>query len=510
MMTLPLHIEGYGPVRPYGQIGAVFNELRPIAPGKTRSGADKVSPSLRAAVLASGLRDGGTVSFHHHLRDGDLVLAQVLDELAQLGFRGLRVAASSLFPAHAPLVEHMRSGVVDRIVSSYVSGPVARAISDGELPTPAVLQTHGGRARAIESGDLPIDVAFVAAPCADAYGNLNGVDGKAACGPLGYPMVDARHAAHVIAVTDTLLPYPLTTIDIPQDQVDQVVVVDTIGDPARIVSGTTRVTEDPQGLAIAAMAARVVAASGLLRDGFSFQTGAGGVSLAVADCIGDLMRRRGVVGGFASGGITQGIVSLFREGLFRTLFDVQCFDLAAVASYREDRAHLPMSASLYASPLGKGAVVDRLDVMILGAAEIDTRFDVNVTAIGGGRIIGGSGGHADTAAGAKLAIVTTKLTAGLNPKIVDRVECISTPGSTIDVVVTEAGVAVNPRRADLMDALGRDGVPLVTIDALKRLAAEAAGDPPARPRPAGRIVAVVEYRDGSVIDVVRRPISGAV
>lgn len=106
--------------------------------------------------------------------------------------------------------------------------------------------------------------------------------------------------------------------------------------------------------------------------------------------------------------------------------------------------------------------------------------------------------------------MTTKLTAGLNPKIVDRVECISTPGSTIDVVVTEAGVAVNPRRADLMDALGRDGVPLVTIDALKRLAAEAAGDPPARPRPAGRIVAVVEYRDGSVIDVVRRPISGAV
>lgn len=508
-MTLPAYIDGYGPVTPYGRTPEPYGSARSPMPARQPAGGDKVSLSLRAAILASGLRDGGTISFHHHLRDGDLVLTQVMDELADLGVRGLRVAASSIFPTHARLVDHIRAGVVDRIVSSYITGPVARAISDGLLPTPAVFQTHGGRARAIESGDLLIDVAFVAAPCADSYGNLNGIDGKAACGPLGYPMVDARHAAHVIAVTDTLRPYPLTTIDIPQDQVDQVVVVDSVGDPARIISGTTRVTEDPLGLAIAAMAARVIDASGLLKDGFSFQTGAGGVSLAVADCIGDLMRLRGVVGGFASGGITQGIVSLFREGLFRTLFDVQCFDLWAVASYREDRAHLPMSASLYASPGGKGAVVDRLDVMILGAAEVDMRFDVNVTAIGGGRIIGGSGGHADTAAGAKLAIVTTRLTAGVNPKVVERVECVSTPGTTIDVVVTEAGVAVNPRRTDLIDALDRAGVPRVTIDSLRRLAFDAAGRPAPRTRPDGRIVAVLEYRDGSVIDVVRQPSDGA-
>lgn len=508
-MTLPAHIDGYGPVTPYGRTPEPYGFARSPMPARQPAGGDKVSLSLRAAILASGLRDGGTISFHHHLRDGDLVLTQVMDELADLGVRGLRVAASSIFPTHARLVDHIRAGVVDRIVSSYITGPVARAISDGLLPTPAVFQTHGGRARAIESGDLLIDVAFVAAPCADSYGNLNGIDGKAACGPLGYPMVDARHAAHVIAVTDTLRPYPLTTIDIPQDQVDQVVVVDSVGDPARIISGTTRVTEDPLGLAIAAMATRVIDASGLLKDGFSFQTGAGGVSLAVADCVGDLMRLRGVVGGFASGGITQGIVRLFREGLFRTLFDVQCFDLWAVASYREDRAHLPMSASLYASPGGKGAVVDRLDVMILGAAEVDMRFDVNVTAIGGGRIIGGSGGHADTAAGAKLAIVTTRLTAGVNPKVVERVECVSTPGTTIDVVVTEAGVAVNPRRTDLIDALDRAGVPRVTIDTLRRLAFDAAGRPAPRTRPDGRIVAVLEYRDGSVIDVVRQPSDGA-
>ncbi|GGF15206.1 citrate lyase subunit alpha [Aliidongia dinghuensis] len=455
--------------------------------------------------MACNLKDGATISFHHHLRDGDDVLRAVMSEIAALGLRDIRVAASSLFPVHAPLVEHIRSGVVTRIVSSYITGPVAKAISAGELPTPAVLQTHGGRARAIEAGELHIDVAFVAAPAADIYGNLNGVEGKSACGVLGYPMVDARHADRVVAITDTLLDFPLSSIDIAQDLVDYVVRVDSIGDPAKIVSGTTRVTEDPTGLAIAAMAARVIEASGLLVDGFSFQTGAGGISLAVAKDIAVAMRDRHVIGSFAAGGVTEGIVSMFKQGLFRTLFDVQCFDLGAVASYREDKGHLAMSASLYANPASKGALVNQLDVMVLGAAEVDLNFNVNVTAVGGGAIIGGSGGHADTAAGAKLALVTTRIVAGGNPKIVDAVECVTTPGETIDVVVTEAGVAVNRQRADLRARLAAAGIPLVDIERLRDLAADQAEATVRRQvDPTARIVAVVEYRDGTVIDVVRK------
>jgi citrate lyase subunit alpha/citrate CoA-transferase len=50
--------------------------------------------------------------------------------------------------------------------------------------------------------------------------------------------------------------------------------------------------------------------------------------------------------------------------------------------------------------------------------------------------------HSDTAAGAKLAIVTTQLRAKAHPKIVERVSSITTPGETIDAVVTEAGIAV--------------------------------------------------------------------
>ncbi|MGF7210663.1 citrate lyase subunit alpha/citrate CoA-transferase [Skermanella aerolata] len=505
----PDFIEGYGPVKRFA--GAFADSgmatRAPVRLCAVRPGASKVLPSIRAAIEACGLTDGATVSFHHHLRNGDDVLRAVMAEIAALGLRDIRIAPSSLFPVHAPLVDHIRSGVVTGISTAYMAGPVAEAVARGWLATPAVMQTHGGRARAIESGDLPIDVAFVAAPTADTYGNLNGVEGKSACGTLGYPMVDAKHARRVVAITDNLVSYPACPIDITQEDVDYVVAVDSIGDPRQIVSGSTRVTDKPDGLKIAATAARVIAASGLLKDGFSFQTGAGGVSLATAACLRDVMVGRGIVGSFAAGGITGTIVEMFQAGLFRTLFNVQCFDLKAVESYRRDAAHQSMSASMYANPHNKGAVVNQLDAMVLGAAEVDLDFNVNVTLGAGGLIIGGSGGHSDTAAGAKLALVTTKLTAKSYPKIVDRVACITTPGETIDVVVTDEGVAVNPQRPDLRDRLLSEGLSVVTIGELRekamRLTGEAVGAAPKeRSGGTGRIVAVAEYRDGTVIDLV--------
>jgi hypothetical protein len=66
----------------------------------------------------------------------------------------------------------MRHGVVTRLSTAYVAGLVAEAVSRGVLASPLVMQTHGGRARTIESGDLHIDVAFVAAPAADRHGNV--------------------------------------------------------------------------------------------------------------------------------------------------------------------------------------------------------------------------------------------------------------------------------------------------------------------------------------------------
>src|SRR4051794_32115900 len=160
----PPNIEGYGDVVPYDP------SRRRVADGnearvRTRAaGESKLLRTIGEAFAACQVRDGDTLSFHHHLRNGDQVLNQVLAVAADRGLRNLTIAPSSLFPVHEPLVRHLRSGVVTRVYTAYMSGPVADAISHAVLQTPVVMQTHGGRARAIESGALPIDVAFIAAP----------------------------------------------------------------------------------------------------------------------------------------------------------------------------------------------------------------------------------------------------------------------------------------------------------------------------------------------------------
>lgn len=501
------YIEGYGEVRPfmgafanYGERAKASVTLRSVKPGEK-----KLLANIEEALDKVGIKDGMTLSFHHHLRNGDYVLNQVMASVAKRGVKDIHVAATGIFPIHEPLVEYIKKGIVTKISVNYISpGPVAKAISQGLLQKPAVLMSHGGRPRAIESGDLHIDVAFIAAPTADAYGNLNGVGGPTACGTLSYAVADAFFADKVVAVTDHLAPYPACPIEITQDFVDYVVQVDSIGDANGIVSGTLTVTKDPVGLRIAKMAAQLINEAGYIQNEMSFQTGAGGTSLAVAAEVRQFMKEKKVVGSFAAGGITGYIVDMLNEGLFRNLFDVQCFDLQAVASYRENPRHQAMSGSLYGNPHDKGAIVNNLDVMILGATEIDTDFNVNVVTGSDGIIMGASGGHNDTAAGAKIAIIVTNLTKGRLPVVRDRVTTVTTPGETIDVLVTERGIAINPRRTDLLEKLKDSELPIMAIEELKKLSENLTGVPETIEF-TDRVVAVVEYRDGTVIDVVRQP-----
>lgn len=505
---IPDNIEGYREVKPFQGAFSNFGvkEKVGVKVSSVKPGEDKVLNSIEEALDKVEIKDGMTISFHHHLRNGDFILNNVMYAISKRGIKDITVAASSIFPIHEPLVEYMKRGVVTGIVANYMSGPVAEAISKGYLKKPAVMMTHGGRPRAIESGDLHIDVAFIGAPTADTYGNINGVYGNAACGSLGYAASDAEYADKVIAITDNLIPYPACPIEINQTYVDYVVKVDSIGNPAGIVSGTTKITKDPVGLKIAKMASKVIEASGLVKDGMSFQTGAGGTSLAVAENLKEIMRDKKVTGSFAAGGITGYIVDMLEEGLFRNIFDVQCFDLKAVESYRNNPKHQGMSGSMYGNPHNKGAVVNNLDVMILGATEIDTDFNVNVTTGSDGIIMGGSGGHSDTAAGARLAIVVTNLIKGRLPIIKDTVTTVTTPGESIDVVVTERGIAVNPIRKDLIQKLKAKNLPVMTIKQLKDLAENMTG----KPEPiefTDQVVAIVEYRDGTIIDVVRKPLN---
>ena len=357
--------------------------------------ASKLVKTLREAVQLSGLKDGMTVSFHHHLRNGDFVLNMVMEEIAALGIRDLTVNASSMFDVHARIVEHIENHVVTCLQTDYMTAALGREISRGVLEKPVQFRTHGGRPSDIALGRTPIDVAFIAAPSADPMGNCSGKYGKSACGSLGYAFADAMYAKKVVVITDNLVDYPLQDWSISEEYVDYVVTVDAIGNPAGIVSGTTKITRDPVGQVMAAHAAQVIAHSGLLKDGFSFQTGAGGASLAAASYLKDIMLEKKIQGSFGLGGITGYMVDMLRAGCFRNLLDVQCFDLKAVESIRTDPRHQEISALHYASPSSRSAVVDSLDVVILGATEIDTDFNVNVHTDSNGYIMGGSGGHSD-------------------------------------------------------------------------------------------------------------------
>ena len=460
---------------------------------------NKLLPTIKDAIIASGLRDGITVSFHHHLRNGDYVLNMVMQTIAELGIRDLTVNASSLFDTHRPLIGHIENGVVTTLMTDYMSGELGRFISAGGMKNPVQFRTHGGRPCDIANGKTPIDVAFIAAPASDMMGNCTGKQGKSACGSLGYAMPDARHAKYTVVITDELVNYPLIDWSIPETDVDAVVVVDSIGNPKGIVSGTTKITRDPVGLSMAMTAVDVIKASGLLKDGFSFQTGAGGASLAAAKYLKDVMLAEGIRGSFGLGGITGYMVDMLNEGCFESLMDVQCFDLKAVESIRSNPRHQEISAIHYASPEAKSATVDSLDVVILGATEIDTDFNINVHTDSNGRIMGGSGGHSDTAAGAKLAMIIAPLSRARLPIVTDRVTCISTPGSSIDVLVTQKGVAVNPKNAELRDRLIAEGIKVMDIRELKALAESVSGVPE-KPVFGERIVADVIYRDGTVID----------
>ncbi|MBX4265071.1 citrate lyase subunit alpha [Clostridium estertheticum] len=502
---IPEYIEGIGELRPYNgpfsfqptkrKYGREISQVKP--------GDIKLLDSIEKAVIKTELKDGMTISFHHHFREGDYILNMVLDTIAKLGIKNLTLASSSLNSVHEPLIEHIKNGVVTKIITSGVRGPLAEAISNGILKTPIIIRSHGGRARAIEAGDSQIDVAFLGAPCCDEYGNANGYSGKSFCGSLGYAKVDAEYANKVVLITDNLVQYPNVPASILQTDVDYVVTIDSIGDPNGIVSGATRFTKDPRELLIAKYAAASIEASGYFVPGFSIQCGTGGASLAVARFIREKMIEKDIKASFALGGITGQFVDMLKEGLISKLYDTQSFDLAAAKSIGENPDHCEISASFYANPHNKGCVVNKLDIVLLSALEIDTDFNVNVITGSDGVIRGASGGHCDTAAGSKLTMIVAPLIRGRIPTIVDKVNTVITPGETIDVVVTDRGVAVNPLRQDLIEKLTKAKLPLFTIEQLKEKAEKITGKPKAIEY-MDKIVGIVEYRDGSIIDVIRQ------
>lgn len=467
----------------------------------------KVVKTIAEAVEKTGLRDGMTISFHHHFRNGDFVVNMVMDVIAQMGFRDLTLAASSLIDIHKPLIGHIKNGVVRRIETSGIRGDLATEISHGLMDYPVVFRSHGGRAYAIETGALKIDVAFLGAPSCDPFGNANGYarenDNGVTCGSMGYAKCDAQYARKVVILTDNIVPFPNAPFSIPQCDVDYIVEVEAIGDPSGIMSGATRYTTNPKELIIAEKACAVIEASGRLQEDFSIQMGTGGASLAVTRFLEEKMIEKGITASFALGGITGSMVDLFEKGLVKRLLDVQSFDLSAARSLKENRMHQQISASYYASCGNEGTAVNQLDVVILSALEVDVNFDVNVLTGSDGVIRGAIGGHCDTASGASVSIIVCPLVRGRIPCVVDQVNTIVTPGKTVDVIVTDQGVAVNPRRSALQERLESYGIDVISVQELRDRALHISGTP----KPieyTDKVVGVVTYRDCSVIDLIHQ------
>ena len=460
---------------------------------------NKIVASIRDAIISAGLKDGMTISFHHHMRNGDYVLNMVMEEIAAMGFKDLTLNATALFDIHMPLIDHIKNGVVTTLMTDYMSAALGKQICAGVMENPVQFRTHGGRPNDIIHGRTPIDIAFVAAPQSDPMGNCTGKYGKSACGAFGYAIIDAQCAKKTIVITDELVDYPMVGFTVPEVYVDYVVCVDAIGDPNGIVSGTTRITRDPVGLVMAQTAAKVVEHSGLLVDGFSFQTGAGGATLAGAKFLKEIMIEKGIKGSFVMGGITKYLVEMLQAGCFRTILDGQTFDLDSIDSLRNDPRHQEVSLYHYAGPDAGSCIVDQLDTIFAGATEIDTDFNVNVHTDSNGFIMGGSGGHSDICAGSKMSVIITPMFRNRLPMIRDRVTTITTPGKDIDVVVTQGGVAVNPKNVELRERLKAAGLPIVDIHDLQAKAERMTGKP--QPiRHGDKVVAEVIYRDGTVID----------
>ena len=486
----------------YYKDGKPFKKAGPMVTPVMNHDHDKMVKDIHEALVKCNAHDGMTVSFHHHFRDGDLVVCMVMKEIQKMGLKNITISASSLGKAHDDLVPMIEDGTITNIESSGVRGKIGEAISHGKLKGLATMRSHGGRVRALVTGETHVDIAFIGAPTCDEYGNCRGIGGKTNCGVLSYSYVDGNQADYVVAVTDCLVPFPNYPAHISMTKVDYVCVVDQIGIPEKIATGAAKPTTDQRKLMMAEYCTQVVANTPYFKDGFSYQTGVGGASIASTISLTEIMKERNIKMGFGVGGLTKPMCDLLDNGMVRVLLDTQDFDLDAVNNVKNPNHHR-ISAGAYANPMNKGAFVNKLDYVILAALEVDVHFNCNVVVGSDGVITGAQGGHPDTAQGAKCTIVIAPLLQGRIPAICTDVTTVTTPGESVDIVVTDYGVAVNPARPDLLEALQKaDCVPLKTIEELRDIAYSIVGEPE-KVQFGDRVVGIIEARDGTIMDVVR-------
>lgn len=502
---IPAEINGEK-VTPYMGVGKYITDKIRHAPkiascANYPADGNKLVGTLKEALIKAGLKDGMTISTHHHFRNGDLVANLVFDIAHELGVKGLRWFPSASFPCHAHLIPYLEDGTISHIEGS-MNGPLGKFCSDGKMSKTAILRSHGGRYQAVQDGEVKIDIAVIGAGSSDEFGNANGVNGDSASGLLGFALADSQYADKVIVVTDNLVPFPCIPWQIQGNYVDYTVKVDKVGIPEKIISGTTQITKSPDRLLIAEMTAKFCEDVGIIKDGFSFQAGAGGTSLSIGIYFGEIMRRKGIRARFARGGSNKYLVEMLEEGLIDYILDGQTFDLDGVRSMRENPNHVWTSPFTSYNYHGKGNFAGLVDVVILGATEVDVNFNANVVTHSDGKLLHGIGGWQNCLF-SKTVILPIPLFRDRIPVVVDEVTTLCGPGELIDVIVTERGIAINPLRKDLIEKAKDSDLPIVTIQELKEEAEKICGKPK-KPDFEDNIIAAIKWVDGTVIDVVRK------
>ncbi len=479
-----------------------YTKAAPTVRANTDPNRSKLVHSIKEVLTKCEIKDGMTLSFHHHFREGDYVLNMVMQAVHEMGIKEITICASSLGKANDPILPYILDGTIVGIQSSGVRGKIGQAISTGKLRDLTIMRSHGGRVRAIETGEVHIDISFIGAPTCDEYGNCCANGGKSDCGVLAYSAVDAKYADKVVAITDCLVPFPNVPASISMVDVDYVCVVDCIGDPGKIATGAAKPTTDTRKILMAEYCTQFVINSPYFKDGFSYQTGVGGASIASTILLAEIMEERGITMSFGMGGINTVMCDMLERGLVKKLVNTQAFDIGAVKNIQTNPNHVEISTSEYANPFNKGAFVNKLDIVVLASLEVDTDFNCNVVVGSDGVVTGAQGGHPDTAAGAKCTIVIAPLLQGRIPAICSKVTTVTTPGETVDVIVTDYGIAINPRRSDLIEHMKDVDLPFYTIEQLRDIAVSMVGEP--EPVRFGeRVVGIIESRDGSILDVVR-------
>ncbi len=466
---------------------------------------NKVVASLKEALLKAGIKDGMTISTHHHLRNGDALTNYLFDVIKELGIKNIRWFPSASFPCHEHLIPYLEDGTIHHIEGS-MNGPLGKFTSVGKMAGTGVLRSHGGRYQAVQDGEVHIDIAVIAAPTADPFGNANGVTGPSASGLIGFALVDSEYADNVIVVTDNLVPFPCYPWQIQGNNVDFVVKVDSLGDSSKIVSGTTEVTKSPDRLLIAEYVAQFIEDAGIMKDGFSFQAGAGGTSLAFAIFLKEKMKTKGIKARFIRGGSNKYLVEMLEEGLTDYILDGQTFDLDGVRSMRDNPNHVNTSPFTSYNYHGKGNFASIVDAVVLGATEVDLNFNANVVTHSDGYLLHGIGGWQNCLF-SKCTILAIPSFRDRIPVIVDEVTTLCGPGELIDVIVTERGIAINPNRKDLIEAVKNSKLPFKSLKEIKKEVDEICGLPTDKPKlDKNTVVAIVKWVDGTVLDSIYKVI----